>query len=35
MNLEQSFTYEALGYHYTNLKDHNILHQAVLPEIKP
>ena len=21
MNLEQSFTYEALGYHYTNLKD--------------
>ena len=21
MNLEQSFTYEALGYHYTNLKE--------------
>ena len=24
MNLEQSFTYEALGYHYTNLKDQYI-----------
>ena len=29
MNLEQSFTYEALGYHYTNLKDQYITSSSI------
>ena len=34
MNLEQSFTYDALGYHYTNLKDQHST-SSILLEIKP
>ena len=29
MNLDQSFTYEALGYHYTNLKDQYITSSSI------